>query len=92
MKIHKMRVYPSKVNLPKENQLAWKIARVALDDTPIDKFRSLTGEIITPSEQNRFIELVQQLPDLGSRDIRQLNVQVPAKRLKTPTHNQKGIF
>jgi len=30
-----VRVYPSKEHLPKENQLAWKIAKVASDLTPI---------------------------------------------------------
>lgn len=36
MKTHEVRVYPSKANLPKEQQLAWKLAAVATDDAPID--------------------------------------------------------
>jgi 2-methylcitrate dehydratase len=36
MKTHQVRVYASKFNLPREEQLAWKIAQVALDRTPID--------------------------------------------------------
>lgn len=36
MKLHQIRVYPSKENLPKEDQFAYKIARVATDNAPID--------------------------------------------------------
>jgi 2-methylcitrate dehydratase len=36
MKNHTVRVYPSKENLPREDQLAWKIASVATDPAPID--------------------------------------------------------
>lgn len=33
---HDVRVHPSKESLPKEQQLAWKIAQVAVDNTPLD--------------------------------------------------------
>jgi len=36
MKKHSVKVYPSKVALAKEDQLAWKIAQVASDSAPID--------------------------------------------------------
>ncbi|NUM53791.1 MAG: MmgE/PrpD family protein [Candidatus Hydrogenedentes bacterium] len=36
MKLHTVRVYPSKEPLPREEQLAWKIAAVANDRAPID--------------------------------------------------------
>jgi len=36
LKEFKVKVYPSKVNLPKENQLAYRIAKVASDNSPID--------------------------------------------------------
>jgi len=36
MKNHRVRVYPSKENLPREEQLAWKIAAVAADPAPIE--------------------------------------------------------
>ena len=36
MIIHKIKVHPSKVPLPKPEQLAWKIASVATDKAPID--------------------------------------------------------
>jgi 2-methylcitrate dehydratase len=34
--IHKVKVYPSKVNLPKKNQLAWKIAEIASDNAKLN--------------------------------------------------------
>lgn len=35
MKNHLVKVYPSKANLPKEEQLAWKLARMVTDDVAI---------------------------------------------------------
>ena len=37
MKFHKIQVHPSKAQLPKEEQLAWKLVQVALDPAPISK-------------------------------------------------------
>ena len=37
MIIHKVKVYPSKINLPKTKQLAWKIAESANDNVKLDK-------------------------------------------------------
>ena len=37
MIIHKVKVYPSKIRLPKKNQLAWKIAEIASDNVKLDK-------------------------------------------------------
>ncbi len=37
MKQHEVRVHPSKANLPREEQLAWKIAAVASDKVPVEK-------------------------------------------------------
>jgi 2-methylcitrate dehydratase len=36
MQIHKVRVHPSSTQLPREDQLAWKIAAVAADEVPVD--------------------------------------------------------
>lgn len=36
MKTHKVRVYPSKETLPREEELAWKMAAMATDDVKID--------------------------------------------------------
>ena len=37
MIIHKIKVYPSKINLPRKNQLAWKIAEIASDNAKLNK-------------------------------------------------------
>ena len=37
MILHKVKVYPSKINLPKKKQLAWKIAEVASDNSKLNK-------------------------------------------------------
>ena len=37
MILHKLRVYPSKIKLPKKNQLAWKIAEVSSDNAKLNK-------------------------------------------------------
>ncbi len=37
MKIHKVKVYPSKVNLFKKKHLAWKIAEIASDNAKLNK-------------------------------------------------------
>ena len=37
MKIHSVKVYASSAQLPREEQLAWKIASVAADDVPIER-------------------------------------------------------
>ena len=37
MKLHDVKVYPSKVHLPREDQLAWKIAGVATDKVAVPK-------------------------------------------------------
>ena len=34
---HKVKVYPSKIHLPKKKQLAWKIAEIASDNAKLDK-------------------------------------------------------
>ena len=34
---HKVKVYPSKIDLPKKNQLAWKIAEIASDNAKLDE-------------------------------------------------------
>ena len=36
--VHKVKVYPSKIYLPKKNQLAWKIAEISSDNTKLDKY------------------------------------------------------
>jgi 2-methylcitrate dehydratase len=49
MQIHHLKVHPSKAQLPREEQLAWKIANVAADPVPI--LQDVTEQII-----NRIID------------------------------------
>ena len=37
MLLHTVKVYPSKINLPKTKQLAWKIAEIASDNAKLNK-------------------------------------------------------
>ncbi len=37
MILHKVKVYPSRIHLPKKNQLAWKIAEIASDNSKLNK-------------------------------------------------------
>ena len=36
MIVHKVKVYPSKITLPKKKQLAWKIAEIAADKAKLN--------------------------------------------------------
>lgn len=58
----------------------------------VRKFDTLTADIITPAERNRFISLVENLADLSAEQIQQLNVQVPIEKLINNKRDQKGIF
>ena len=37
MIVHKVKVFPSKIHLPKKKQLAWKIAEIASDNAKLEK-------------------------------------------------------
>ncbi|MBT3534291.1 MAG: MmgE/PrpD family protein, partial [Rhodospirillaceae bacterium] len=77
MKNHKVRVYPSKENLPREEQLAWKIASVATDPAPIDP---AVEEMVI----NRFI-------DNASVAIAAINRSPPAAaRAQAVAHPREG--
>ena len=58
----------------------------------IRKFDTLTSEIISKEERNRFISLCERLPELTSSEIQQLNVQIPIDKLINNKRDQRGIF
>lgn len=58
----------------------------------IKKFDTLTSEIISKEERNRFISLCERLPELTAAEIQQLNVQIPIDKLVSNKRDQKGIF
>lgn len=58
----------------------------------IRKFDTLTADIITKQERDRFIDLVQNLQDLSADQVAQLNVQVAIDKLTNNKRDTKGIF
>ncbi len=58
----------------------------------IKKFNTMTEGIISDSEQNRFLDLVQKLPNLSKDEIKKLNVQVPIDKLIRSSKDSRGIF
>jgi 2-methylcitrate dehydratase len=67
-------------------------ARPFVRENYIHKFDTLTEEWIKRSERNRFIELCERLPKLKADDLRNLNVEVPKKRLIMRKPDTRGIF
>jgi 2-methylcitrate dehydratase len=55
----------------------------------VRKFMTLTEGIVEASEQKRFLDLVQRLPDLSADELFGLNVEIPEKNLKV---GKKGLF
>lgn len=47
----------------------------------VEKFRMLAEGIVELSEQDRFLRLVERLPELRADEVRRLNFAVPAERL-----------
>ena len=58
----------------------------------IQKFRTLTEGIVSKTESKRFLELIQNLPELSPDDVQKLNVQLENSQLDLSTQNSKGIF
>jgi 2-methylcitrate dehydratase len=58
----------------------------------IKKFDELTVGIVSSEERERFLSLVQRLPELTAEEIKQLNVQVDFTSLSNTQPDHKGIF
>ncbi|MBB5519745.1 MmgE/PrpD family protein [Amphiplicatus metriothermophilus] len=56
----------------------------------IRKFRTLTDDILDPAESERFLDLVQRLPDLSADEVVMLNPVAPEGYLQE--NAAKGIF
>ncbi|MEM9988366.1 MAG: MmgE/PrpD family protein [Pseudomonadota bacterium] len=56
----------------------------------IQKFQTLTEDILETSESDRFLALVQRLPSLSAEDVQQLNPVAPQGYLEE--NGLKGIF
>ena len=57
----------------------------------INKFKILTDGIISKSESNRFLKVVQNLKNLKAKDLKGLNIEVMPK-IKKRSKNSTGIF
>jgi len=55
----------------------------------IRKFMTLTDGVVEPKEQQRFLDLVQRLPNLSADELMGLNVEIAEKDLKV---GKKGLF
>ena len=53
------------------------------------KFQSLTAEVISPDESERFLDAVEKLPHLAAGELRRLNVAAPSGTL---IQGKPGIF
>ena len=56
----------------------------------IKKFISLTKNLITKKECDRFLKTVQNLKKLKSKDLKHLNIKLIPSKIKTKV--KKGIF
>ncbi len=68
MKAHEVRVHPSKENLPREEQLAWKIAAVAADRVPVD--RDVAAMVVNRIIDNAAVAIaaINRHPVVSARD------------------------
>lgn len=58
----------------------------------IQKFKTLTEDILEEKETTRFLSLVQKLPDLSAKELKYLNPTLPLKNLKSFERTPRGIF
>jgi 2-methylcitrate dehydratase len=58
----------------------------------VRKFRTLTEGIVDAAEQDRFIALVERLPELQGADLRELNVQISPGTLQYHEADTRGVF
>ena len=69
MKMHEVRVHPSKSDLTRDDQLAWKIAQVAADKVAVP--RDVTAMIINRIIDNAAVAVasVNRRPVITARDM-----------------------
>jgi 2-methylcitrate dehydratase len=67
-------------------------ARPFARENYIHKFRTLTEGLVSIREQDRFLDLVHRLPDLGAGEIEKINVVLDETALENGTRDKKGIF
>jgi 2-methylcitrate dehydratase len=58
----------------------------------IRKFKILTEGVVDAAEQQRFLDLVQRLPNLSAQELLGLTVALPPGKLLSAVADKKGIF
>ena len=58
----------------------------------IHKFKTLTEDLLSDDEPERFLNLVQRLPQLTAAEVCKLNVLLPLNKLTCATRDKRGIF
>lgn len=58
----------------------------------IAKFHTLTEDIVDAAERDRFIDVVERLPELSAAELAGLNVELPTGQLTNAEPDQRGIF
>ena len=61
-------------------------------DDYIYKFKTLTETMITDHQSQRYLNLVQKLPELKAKQLVQLNIELDRDKLTFNQRDQKGIF
>jgi 2-methylcitrate dehydratase len=58
----------------------------------IHKFKTLTEELISSDESERFIKTAQNLGELKASELGALNVVLPPNKLTCAVRDKRGIF
>ena len=58
----------------------------------IQKFKTLTEEYVSEAECARYLNLVQNLPELSPENVQEINVQLDQDQLELGTRDSEGIF
>jgi 2-methylcitrate dehydratase len=58
----------------------------------VRKFQTLTEDLISREESDRFIDAAQQLGELSADELARLNVVLPAGRLTCAVRDKRGLF
>src|SRR6185312_9262264 len=58
----------------------------------VRKFQTLTEDLISREESDRFIDAAQQLAKLSAEELNGLNVVLPPGRLTCAVRDKRGIF
>lgn len=58
----------------------------------IHKFDGFIEELVAPAERNRFLDLVQRLPELGPQEVRDLNIPIDPAKMRGASRDSRGIF